>query len=456
MDPAPGSRGGWRRALRPLTSVSTLQTGVYLVLGGVVAGAYGVLVTGFAQMFAAPEISRVALAVLVGVTAAIVLVPPFLGAVRTLEILAVRTFLGVEVPVPRSDGGRLLAATRWRAAAWYGLHLAAGAAATLALLLVVPLATQLVLVGLGLDQDVVIGVFHEVGGFGGGLLSLAAALVLLLALPYAAALVRVVLRQAALPLLGPDQSERIAELEATARRAVERNRLARELHDSVGHALTVTTLQAAAAARQIGSDDDAARQSLAAIEATGRAAMADLDHVLGLLRDPGPGGAAGRPAGDGSPTAPAPPVRTLADVPRLVEDVRRTGADVALDGLPPSSGTAGTSPEPDVPQAVSREAYRIVQESVTNALRHAPGTPVAVRVTADDGGVEIEVTNPLAGGPPSGAPRTGRGTAGMAERVGLLGGTLEAGPRHGGQEPDRWVVRARFGTAGTGAAGSVP
>ena len=88
-------------------------------------------------------------------------------------------------------------------------------------------------------------------------------------------------------LLGPSPADRIAALEARERRLAERNRLARELHDSVGHALTATTLQAGAARAVFDSDPEFARRALAAIEEVGRTAMDDLDHVLGVLRDAG-------------------------------------------------------------------------------------------------------------------------------------------------------------------------
>ncbi len=222
----------------------------------------------------------------------------------------------------------------------------------------VPVATQLVLSATGVEP-VLLADWRPWEALPAWTWLLTAVLVLL-AVPYVVALARAVLRQAALPLLGPDQTEQIAELEAAADRAAERGRLARELHDSVGHALTVTTLQAAAAARLLDTDPPAARRALAAIEETGRSAMADLDHVLGLLRAEVPG------------APPRAPARTLADLDALLDDARGTGADVRLarDGAAP----------PDVPRAVSQEAYRVVQEALTNALRHAPGEPVAVAV----------------------------------------------------------------------------
>ncbi len=428
------------RAATPLRSVATLLVGIYLVLGGVVAGAYGVLVAGFVQMFADQALLRPAVVVLAVVAAAVALTPPFLGAVRTLQIVAARTFLGVDLPAPDAGGPPPSAATRWRAAAWYGLHLTLGAAGTVALLFAVPMATQLVLAAAGGERVTVVPVVGDVTGPGAAVAAVVAAVLLLVALPYLAWGARVVLRQAAWPLLGPDQSERIAELEAAARRTAERGRLARELHDSVGHALTITTLQAAAAARSLVSDPESARRSLEAIEETGRAAMADLDHVLGLLREQD--GSQARPGG-----APEPPVRTLADVPHLVDDARRAGGDVLLHVRDARELDAA------VPRATSREAYRVVQEALTNALRHAPGRPVTARAALAPGALEVEVSNPLDGGRPSsgGAPgRTGRGLAGMTERVRLLGGELEAGPSGDGTGA-RWVVRARFPADGAGS-----
>ena len=425
-------RGAWGSVVAPLRSAATVRAGVYLVVGGVVAGAYVTLVTGFVQMFASLETPRVAVVVLALVSAVLVSTPPFLAPVRALEIAAVRTFLDVDVPLPAQGAAPPGAATRWRAAAWYALHLALGAAVVLALLVGIPVATQLVLSAAGVET-VLLADWRPWDALPAWAWLVTAALVLL-AVPYVVALARAVLRQAAPPLLGPDQSERIAELEAAADRAAERGRLARELHDSVGHALTVTTLQAAAAARLLDADPAAARRALAAIEDTGRSAMADLDHVLGLLR-------ADAPATPGGP--PARPARTLADLDALLDDARRTGADVrrARDGAAP----------PDVPRAVSQEAYRVVQEAVTNALRHAPGAPVTVDVAADDGAVVVEVRNPLdaARGPEPGPgpTRERRGLAGMRERAHLLRGEVTAGPTPDG---GAWVVRARFPGAGAG------
>src|SRR5690606_24044088 len=115
---APG-RGGWGRVVAPLRSAATVRAGVYLVVGGVVAGAYVTLVAGFVQMFASLQTPRVAILVLALVSAVLVSTPPLLAPVRTLEIAAVRTFLDVDVPLPVQGAAPPGAATRWRAAAWY-------------------------------------------------------------------------------------------------------------------------------------------------------------------------------------------------------------------------------------------------------------------------------------------------------------------------------------------------
>ncbi|WP_324649310.1 sensor histidine kinase [Georgenia sp. H159] len=380
--------------LRPLASAATLRCGVHLVVGGVVAAAYGLLATGFAQMYRDPQISVPVVTALVVVTAGIVLLPPFLHPVRLLEATAARTLLDVDLP---QDPGRGVGATA-RGAAWFVLHLAAGTVATLALLVAIPLAVSLVAWHLGATRlDGALGPLIDVPA----VLAVVLAALLVLVPPYVMWGLRALLRACAAPLLGPSPRERIARLEADKRELAARNALARDLHDSVGHALTVTTLQAAAAQRALDRDPEFVRSALAAIAATGRGAVAELDRVLGALRTEGPP----------PPSAAAARDRTLDDVPALVEEVRAAGVEISV--LPADVPDA-------VPGTVSRAAYAILREGLTNALRHGAG-PVEIAVAQEADGLSLGVTNALAG---ETRGRTGRGLTGMRERAEVLGGSL--------------------------------
>lgn len=215
----------------------------------------------------------------------------------------------------------------------------------------------------------------------------------------------------ALRLLGPSPAERLAALEERTEQLLERNRIARELHDSIGHALTVAVVQAGAA--RAAGDREFTDRALAAIEDTGRAALEDLERVLGVLRE------AERPVSSRP---------TLADAGRLLESARASGADVDAE----LNGPLETVPGP-----VSREGYRMLQESLTNVLRHAGAVPVRVRVAADDTHLVLEVRNPLPGGIPG--PGRGSGLRGIRERAALLGGRARTGPEAGD-----WQVRVEL------------
>ncbi|WP_354639315.1 sensor histidine kinase [Kitasatospora camelliae] len=245
---------------------------------------------------------------------------------------------------------------------------------------------------------------------------LAAGLVLLLVLANAGA--GALLAYAAPRLLGPTPGERLAAAERRAVELAHRNRLARELHDSVGHALSAVTIQAAAAGRVLRSDPAVAAEALAAIEETARAAVAELDTVLGLLREED------RPEQPGGGP-------TLAGLAVLLRQTERSGVTVAARFGP---GLA------DLPEAVSREAYRIVQEGLTNVLRHAGPVDAALRLERRDGRLEVELTNPVGAARPS-RPGGGRGLRGIAERATALRGHCEAGPVDGGRG---WRLAARL------------
>ncbi|MEV7755119.1 sensor histidine kinase [Streptomyces griseofuscus] len=212
-------------------------------------------------------------------------------------------------------------------------------------------------------------------------------------------------------LLGPSAAERLAALEERTEQLLERNRIARELHDSIGHALTVAVVQAGAA--RAAGDPEFTDRALDAIEETGRAALADLERVLGVLRE------AERPAS-------ARP--TLADADRLLESARASGATVDADVSGPVAA---------VPGPVSREGYRILQESLTNVLRHAGAVPVRVRVAVTDDRLLLRVRNALP--EPIPGPGRGSGLRGIRERAALLGGTAHTGP-----ERDEWLVRVEL------------
>ncbi|MCZ9347411.1 histidine kinase [Streptomyces sp. TRM76130] len=209
---------------------------------------------------------------------------------------------------------------------------------------------------------------------------------------------------AARALLGPSPAERLAALEERTEQLLERNRIARELHDSIGHALTVAVVQAGAA--RAAGDSDFTDRALSAIEDTGRAALEDLERVLGVLRE------------TRRPVSARP---TLADADRLLESARSSGAK--LD-------TEVTGPLETVPGPVSREGYRILQEALTNVLRHAGAVPVRVRIRVVDGALGLEIRNPLATVSAT-APGRGDGLRGIRERAALLGGHASTGPDAG-------------------------
>ncbi|MEU1690686.1 sensor histidine kinase [Streptomyces hirsutus] len=216
---------------------------------------------------------------------------------------------------------------------------------------------------------------------------------------------------AARRLLGPSPAERLAALEVRTEQLLERTRIARELHDSIGHALTIAVVQAGAARA---ADDPAfTDRALEAIEETGRTALEDLDRVLGILREPE------------RPVSSRP---TLVDADRLLESARASG--VKLDA-------EVTGPLDTVPGPVSREGYRILQESLTNALRHAGPVPVRARVCVADGTLLLEIRNPLAEG--VSGPGRGSGLRGIRERAALLGGRARTGPDEGD-----WRVRVEL------------
>ncbi len=211
-----------------------------------------------------------------------------------------------------------------------------------------------------------------------------------------------------------EEEQRTREEEARRLAAEERLRLAREVHDVVGHSLAVISLQAGVAAHLLESRPERAREAVAAIREVAGEALDDLRAELALLRDP-----------DAAPPPPAAGAG-LEAVPGLVASLRQAGVAVALEVPDADDG---------VPQAVSAAAYRIVREALTNVARHAgAGSSAHVRIARENGTVEVEVLDDGAGPPPASAadsaaaPADGSGIAGMRERAAALGGRLETGP----------------------------
>ena len=209
-----------------------------------------------------------------------------------------------------------------------------------------------------------------------------------------------------------------AERDARAREAVtvERARIARELHDVIAHNVSVMSVQATAAGRVLDGDQPIVRDALRTIQGTARATVDEMRRMLGILRA----------ADDDSELAPQP---RLDDLEALVEQARVAGVAVDLR-------VEGTLPA--LPAGLELSAYRIVQEALTNTIKHAGQARAAVTVRYASHAVEIEV---LDDGPGDGqGAGTGHGIVGLRERVALFGGELETGRREGGG----WMLRARL------------
>jgi signal transduction histidine kinase len=206
-------------------------------------------------------------------------------------------------------------------------------------------------------------------------------------------------------------AEQQAQWRAAGAVAEERLRIAREMHDVVSHSLSVMTLHVSGVRRLLRPDQQAERAALETAERTGRESIAEMHRMLGVLRGP-------------DTDAPAPGLARLTD---LLEPARAAGLDVdctvtgELDALPAGVDLAG---------------YRIVQEAVTNVLRHAHARRLACEVTYRDGVLELRIADDGVGGAPAGE---GHGLVGMRERAALYGGTVEATPADGG-----FVVHARL------------
>ncbi|MGN9839589.1 sensor histidine kinase [Nonomuraea sp. H19] len=211
-----------------------------------------------------------------------------------------------------------------------------------------------------------------------------------------------------------------AEIAAEEAKRMERERIAREMHDVLAHRISMLSLHAGALEFRPDAPAGEIAKAAGAIRTNAHLALQDLREVIGVLR---------HARSDGDDTVPDRPQPTLADLPTLVEECRQAGMDVRLDQR------AGH----DAPEGLGRNLYRIVQEALTNARKHADGAPVIVTVSGERGkGLAVEVRNPLWSRHLLRIPGAKAGLIGLTERAELAGGQLEHGPTPEGE----FVVRA--------------
>ena len=213
-----------------------------------------------------------------------------------------------------------------------------------------------------------------------------------------------------------ERAEAEQRLHAEQARLAERTRIAREMHDVLAHRISLMALHAGGLQVRPELPPDEVRATAGLLRATAQRALEELRSVIGVLREDVDGEA-----------VPAPPQPTLQDIPRLVADTRQAGAKIEFQlDVPPDAA---------VPDNVGRDAYRIVQEALTNVAKHASGTATSVRVSGAPGaGLRVDVRNrmPLTAAR-AGLPGSGAGLVGLRERVTLAGGTIEHGPNGDGE-----------------------
>ncbi|OCC12188.1 sensor histidine kinase [Streptomyces sp. PTY087I2] len=401
---------------------------LHLIIGGALLMPYflvGMVLVGMAgggeHLFSSPPAQFAAFALALPMAA----VTGFFALVRPLSVAAARALCGVP-PALLADGPARTRQARVRTAGWYTLHLALGGIISGATLALPPFAVGVIALPFfpGLRETLQPAAAEALGSPWALALAPFAGLAMLVALALVAAVAGEVLARRAPVLLGPTPEDRLAAAERRAADLAVRNRLARELHDSVGHALSAVTLQAGAARRVLDRDPEFVREALTAIEETTRRTVGELDSVLGLLRQ------------DGEPDE----EEGAAHGPGL----EALGGLLARCGVPVAYEREGDPEDPGVVDpVVAREAYRIVQEGLSNALRHGGGAASPVRlliaVRERERELEIVMENPLGERPAVARPGGGRGLRGIAERAVLLGGRAEARPYDG-----VWRLTARL------------
>ena len=226
------------------------------------------------------------------------------------------------------------------------------------------------------------------------------------------------------------RAEQAREDETRRRVDAERMRIARELHDVVAHSMAMINVQATAASMQLADDPASAAEAIQAIRSASKSGLRELRAILDVLRL----------VNGGSPAVPVPDLRAIA---ALAEATSAAGTPTTLEVAEPAV---------PLPPPVALAAYRIVQESLTNVVRHAGRVAATVTLRHDGGYLDVEVANEGGAGPAAFRDGAGAGLAGMRERAAALGGTLDAGPRPGGG----FAVRARLPLAAAVPAGAEP
>ena len=221
-----------------------------------------------------------------------------------------------------------------------------------------------------------------------------------------------------------ERAEREQAMRVAQARTNERARIAREMHDVLAHRISLVAMHAGAMAYRTDLSPDKTRRTAEVIQANAHHALVDLRQVLGMLRD------------DRPKDAPERPQPTLRDIPDLIDEAVAAGMNVRL--------TNDVEDLEPAPETIGRSAYRIIQEGLTNARKHAPNTTVRVQLSGEEGGeLTVEIRNPLRVGDDrrdAALPESGLGLIGLVERAELSGGRLE----HGRTASREFVVRAHL------------
>ncbi|MEU6269489.1 sensor histidine kinase [Saccharopolyspora shandongensis] len=394
------------RLIRPFTARTTYRRWVHLILGAVLAVPYLAVAWTVLGPLLGPGIGVGLPPVVVGLAQGAfvvlaVVATGLLPATRSLSGAAAKALLRLP-----ETGTADTWPDRWRTVCWLAVHLVLGSGVGLLTLIVPPFI--LILFAdplLHLPPELTDIPLYRAFGIGRWWAPLVGAGLIVAGFHLVAA-VGAALARLAPALLGPSGHER---LRRQVEELSERNRIASELHDSVGHVLNIVALQASAANRVLDSDPAFAREALAVIADSTRTALADLDRALGSLR---------------SSTSDYP---GLADLDDLVRSTELAGLAVRLE--------VQGDPSP-VPPQVGRETYRAMREGLSNALRHAGPAEAAVRITIDTAALELKITNPLGS---TSTPGHGLGLSGIKRRAKALGGHAE-GAAHG----DDWRLHVHL------------